>query len=172
MTDSVIVDAIDANRGTENPNIIFVYAFSQASIDDLEKHIRLLLKDREMIFVDARGVKTWVQLLKKILRKEGGSNELYDALKAKLGNDEIMLVIKSLSLSGLPKSDIGGYVRDIFKIMDDAWEMKEGEWGHKEPKSSLILLDFPSFLEKYYNEIAYYTIPVYPRHELGSLRQR
>ena len=170
MTDSAIVDAIDANRGTEYPDIIFVFAFSQDGIDGLEKLLRSLLIDRKLIFVDARGIKTWVQLLKKILNQDGGSTELFEALKAMLLNDEVMLVIKNLTLSSLPKSDIGYHIRDIFKILDDAWEPKQEKLGHKKPNSSLILLDFPSLLENYYREIGFYTVPVYPDFELVSLR--
>ena len=170
MTDSIIIDAIDANRGTENPDIIFVFSFTQDGIDGLEKLLRSLLKDRKVIFVDARGIKTWVQLLEKILNKKEGLTELHNALKMTLLNDEVMLVIKNLTLSNLPKKEIGYYIRDIFKIMDDAWETKQESFRHKKPKSSLILLDFPSLLEKYYSEIGFYTIPVYSEFELASIR--
>ena len=173
ITDSRIIDVIDANRGTEDPDIIFLFAFTQDGIDGIEKLLRTLLKDRKLIIVDARSMKTWTQLLKKILSKEGegrGASELHDELKAILLSESIMLVIKNLSLSSLPKSEIGYYIRDVFKILDDAWELKDKKIGHKKPNSSLILLDFPSLLEKYYREIGYYTIPVYPEFELASMR--
>ena len=178
LTDSTIVDAIDAHRGTENPDIIFLYAFAQAEIDDIENLLRTVLAGRKLIIIDARGLKTWGQLLKAITGKEDKQLELSNVLKSMLLDEEIMLVLKNLSLSELPKKDIGFYVRDIFKIMDDAWlrkgkdeDFEEGKLKHIKPKSALILLDFPSFLERYYNEIAYYTIAIYPKHDLISESQ-
>ena len=169
-----ILKAIDANRGTENPDIIFLYGFSQAEVDDLEKLIRKLLFDRTLTLIDARGLKTWGQMLKSITGMEGNIGELYDALKSMLLEDEIMLVLKNLSLSGLPKKDIGMYIRDIFKIMDDAWLRKgdesyvEGKIVHKTPKSALIIMDFPTLLERHHNEIGYYTIPIHPKYDLSA----
>lgn len=111
-------------------------------------------------------------MLERITGFEASTDDLFDELKKMLLDDEIMLVIKNPSLSGMPKKDIGNCIRDIFKIMDDAWiKIEHGKLEHKNPKSALIVLDFPNFLEKYYDEIGYYAIPVYPKFELNSYRK-
>lgn len=162
-----ILRIIDGSRGTENPNIPFLMGFTQKEIDRIEGYLKdELLKDRDTIFVDAKGCNSSARFYRAILNEPGNQPDLVQKLKnILLNNDsEIMLVIKNLSLSKMQHK--GSHVRDIFKIMDDAWEASRGEdpiiMPHKEPKSCLILIDFPNFLEKNYDDIGYYTIPIYP----------
>lgn len=165
LSGSFIMETIDANRSTENPRIIFLYAFTQEKLFSTEKHLIGLMKNRRLIMIDATSMTSGKQLYTEILDKDKFTSELPRELGNLLNDNEIMLVIKNMSLSKIPKKDKGSHIRDIFKSMDDAWySTKEGNeiiLKHKEPKSALILLDFPSFLEKYYNDIGYYTIPIF-----------
>lgn len=65
-------------------------------------------------------------------------------------NQEIILIIKNMSLSQIPRS--GDTIRSVFKIMDDA---------SSQSKSSLILLDFPSYLEKNMQSFGDYVVPIH-----------
>ncbi|MBU0994688.1 MAG: helix-turn-helix transcriptional regulator [Proteobacteria bacterium] len=159
-----ILNAIDRSRGHENPNIPFLMGFTQEELDSIEEHLKIILDGRDTRFIDASELKTKNQLYEKITGINGNITILRKALSTILINseNEIMIVIKALSLSKIS----AGHVRDIFKTMDDAWKMrKEGEEvivNHAKPKSCLILIDFPSFLEKNHSKIGYYAIPIYP----------
>jgi len=168
--ESRILDLLDSNKHTENPDLIFIYAFTQSGIEEAEKELRNHLEGMNYLMVDAAGTKNINRLLKKILKMEGNIDSLWKALADKMLNQEIILTIKNMSLSKIPSS--GGYIREIFKIMDDAWEpeKKDGKiiQRHKKPKSSLILLDFPSYLEKNMgSSFGYYAIPVYGTTPMG-----
>lgn len=161
-----ILNAIDMNRGHENPNIPFLMGFTQQELDQIEEHLKDILSGRQSIFVDASSLKTPKQLLSAITKTDHTVSKQHDVLSEMLLNkdNELMIVIKALSLSKISKS--AGHVRDIFKTMDDAWEIakkdEENIMVHAMPKSCLILIDFPSFLEKNYSKIGYYSIPIYP----------
>ncbi|MBW2606382.1 MAG: helix-turn-helix transcriptional regulator [Deltaproteobacteria bacterium] len=169
LSDSYIIDLIEDNKNTENPNIIFIYAFTQKGIDDAEIMLKELLEEKKFIFVDASGLKTYVQFLKKLFNRKDYtgqiSDKLLDQLKDMMLNEKIILIIKNMSLSKITRS--GGHIRDIFKIMDDSWDVegarKGGQWRHLKPQSSLIILDFPSYLEKNINTFGYYAVPIYAR---------
>ena len=171
VSDSLVLKAIDANRGTENPDIIFLFAFTQNDIEWIKDYLKELLKNRKTIIVEASAMTNYKQVYSAILNKEYKTFMYRDELSEILLNDEIMLVIKNISLSKMPKKQKGGVIRDIFKIMDDAWDSRKGDEDHvsrhKDPKSALIVLDFPSFLENFYNEIGYYAVPVYPLPEIS-----
>ncbi|MBW1804436.1 MAG: hypothetical protein JRJ85_27345, partial [Deltaproteobacteria bacterium] len=95
--------------------------------------------------------------------EDGNTDQLWERLEDMMLNDDIILILKNMSRSKIPKS--GHLVRDIFKITDDAWETKwngaEMAQGVKKPKSSLIILDFPSYLEKNLTSFWYYAVPIY-----------
>lgn len=168
ISDSKILDLIEANKKTSDPRIIFVYSFTQRGLDDAEKTLRELLADRIYILADVSGAKTVPQFIKKILNEEGKTGDLWRKLENILLNEEIVLIIKNISLSKIPSS--GYHIRSIFKIMDDAWDVegirKKIEKGnhstmvHKMPPSSLIVLDFPSYLEKNMKSFGYYACPI------------
>ena len=85
------------------------------------------------------------------------------------------MVLKNLSSSKIPKS--GSHIRSIFKIIDDAFvrQRVEPQITHKQkiPKSTLLILDYPSYLEKNFTHFGYYVIPVYPMTVLmESARKR
>ena len=163
VSDNRIVDLVEANKATENPNILFLYDFTQEGIDNAAKILRDLFCFKKYIIVDAAGSRTDNQLLQKIVHKKGQSRELWAQIEKMMRDDEIILIIKNISLSRISKS--GLWILDIFKIMDDAWEIKRiGDkvvTEHKMPKSSLIVLDFPSYLEKNMENFGYYAIPIY-----------
>ncbi len=164
LSENQILDLIEENKNPEVPqNIIFVYAFTQQGVDSSEEILRSLLADTKYIFVDASGIKSGYQFLKKIFNVEGTTQQLWDKqLEPMMLNEEVVLIIKNMSLSKNP--DSGGLIRSIFKITDDATEKRqEGPRSvmvRKRTKSSLIILDYPSYLEK--NMVfGYYAIPVY-----------
>ena len=75
-----------------------------------------------------------------------------------------VLIIKNISLARFART--GSYIRDIFKTMDDAYDTEIHKTNRKRvpiiAPSSLIVLDFPSYLEKNMDTFGYYAIPVYP----------
>ena len=163
LSENRIIDLIEANKTTENPYIIFIYAFTQAGLDHSEKEIRRLLLGKKYILVNALNIKTPLQLFRKIFNTDGKTRELWKKLEEMMLTDEVILIIKNISSAKFPHSE--DYISGIFKIMDDAWGklIRNGEviLQHKYPKSSLIILDFPSYLEKNMQSFGYYAIPVY-----------
>jgi transcriptional regulator with XRE-family HTH domain len=151
MSQSKILSLVELNKETRNPHIIFVYAFTQEGIDSAEEMLRKLLADTKYVVVDASSLKSNRQLLKKIFDGKGTTFQLWhERLKPMLLNQEIILIIKNMSLSQIPRS--GDTIRSVFKIMDDA---------SSQSKSSLILLDFPSYLEKNMQSFGDYVVPIH-----------
>jgi len=168
-----VIDIIEANKKTENPNIIFVYDFTQKGLDRAEGMFQKILTNKNHIIVDASGLTSYGQLLKEILGKEKETGrdtnfKLHHDLIDLMLNNDVILIIKNMSLSKITRS--GDCIRSIFKIMDDAWDMKNikkaGIMCHLMPKSSLIILDFPSYLEKNANIFGDYAIAI-PAKELS-----
>ncbi|MDQ7838259.1 MAG: helix-turn-helix transcriptional regulator [Thermodesulfobacteriota bacterium] len=164
LSENQILDLIEENKDPEvTQHIIFVYAFTQQGIDHSEEILRDVLANTKYIFVDASGIKSGYQFLKKIFNVEGTTQQLWDEqLEPMMLNEEVVLIIKNMSLSKIP--DSGGLIRSIFKIMDDAREKRqEGTRSvmvRKRTKSSLIILDYPSYVEKNMM-FGYYAIPIY-----------
>jgi len=163
LRENQILDLIEFNRTNEESYIIFVYAFTQRGLDEAEVMLRDLLTGKRHLMIDASGVNSIYQLLRKIFNKDGNTDQLWKRLEGMILNDDIVLILKNMSLSKISKS--GHLVRDIFKITDDAWERKwnGAEMAHveKKPKSSIIILDFPSYLEKNLTSFWYYAVPIY-----------
>lgn len=174
LRESQILDLIEANKKTEYPHLIFAYAFTQSGIQQAEGMLRQLLERRRYILADASGVTTFTKLLKKIFRMEEPFEKLWNRLEKMLLEEEVVLILKCMSQSKISRS--GDYVRDVFKIIDDAWETtwngKEMTRRYKYPKSSLIVLDFPSYLERNMQTFWYYAIPVYATAPKGRRQAR
>ncbi|MDD5451501.1 MAG: helix-turn-helix transcriptional regulator [Desulfovibrionales bacterium] len=173
LSENQIFYLIEENKNPEVPqHIIFVYAFTQQGIDRSEEILRDVLANTKYIFVDASGIKSGYQFLKKIFNVEGTTQQLWDEqLEPMMLNEEGVLIIKNMSLSKIP--DSGGLIRSIFKIMDDAREKRhEGTrliMVRKKTKFSLIILDYPSYVEK--NMIfGNYAIPVYLLSKFDAAR--
>ena len=170
--DSQILDLIESNKQNADPDLIFAYAFTQAGIDEGEKYLKKLLKERQCIFVDAAG-KTLHQLFKTILNKKGRTGDLLRVLIDMMLTQEVILMIKNMSSSKISES--GSHIKSIFKVLDDASyyydRMGEGWAKHEHsqiPKSSLIVLDFPSYLEKNMQSgFGYYAFPIYIGEKRG-----
>lgn len=170
LSESTILALIEANKITENPDLIFTYAFTQKGIDGAEKRLKEILADRNYLLVDARGVKSTAQFMKRIYNKENDPRkikiQLWERLEYAMLYDEVVLIVKNLSLSEI--SDSGDLIRSIFKIMDDAWDKEASKKAKTlitlNTQSSLIVLDFPSYLEKNVGSFGYYAIPIYMGH--------
>lgn len=170
LSESTILNLIEANKKTENPDLIFTYAFTQKGIDEAEITLQEILANRNYLLVEARGVKSVAQFMKCIYNKENDPGkikyQLWEKLKHMMLYEEVVLIIKNLSLSKISWS--GNLVRSIFKIMDDAFDQEASRKAKKviklNPQSSLIVLDFPSYLEKNMDSFGYYAVPIY----LGS----
>ena len=163
MMEHQVLELIEANKHTENPNLIYVFAFTAEGLDESQEIFLDLLAGKNCLFVDAAGIRTPRRFLIKTLGKEGISHDLWEDLELMLLEQEVILIIKCMSISGIPSS--GGMVRSIFKIMDDAWE--RGAFRHKMPKSSLVLIDYPSYLEKNMT-FGFYAVPVYLLNPYGG----
>lgn len=173
LSENQILDLIEENKNSEVPqHIIFFYAFTQQGIDRSEEILRNVLANTKYIFVDASGIKSGSQFLKKIFNVEGTTQQLWvKQLEPMMLNEEVVLIIKNMSLSKIP--DSGGLIRSIFKIMDDAMEKRQegtrSDMVRKRTKSSLIVLDYPSYLEK--NMLwGYYAIPLYLLSKYGDIK--
>ena len=161
-----ILKLIDQNRGHENPGIPFLMGFTQDEIDKIESYLKEILADKEVLFVDGALCNSVIQLLTAMTGEKGNRWVLFQKLEKRLlnPNSEIMLVVKNLSQSKMKNKNKAGHLRDVFKILDDAWVPDEDRKNlvHLKPKSCLIVIDFPSFLESSYSDIGHYAIPIYP----------
>jgi transcriptional regulator with XRE-family HTH domain len=175
LSDNQILSIIESNKKSENPDLIFGYAFTQEGIDRAEKTLKESLRGKNYIFINASTVRNFTQFLKMVLNeKEGSAAKLQDQLKRMMLNNEVILIIRNMSLSKIPKN--GWYIKDIFKILDDAWVKNNADKGgetlmHLTPKSSLIVLDFPSYLEKNMDSFGYYAVPIYLRSSFDGRRK-
>jgi len=174
LRESQILELIEANKKTEYPHLIFAYAFTQSGIEQAEGMMRHLLAKKKYFLVDASGVSTFNKLLKKIVHRNESADRLWKRLENLLLNDEIVLILKCMSQSKIARS--GDHVRDIFKIIDDAWDNRwdgtEMIREYKYPKSSLIVLDYPSYLEKNMQTFWYYAVPIYATAPKGRRQAR
>jgi len=163
ISENRILGLIEFNKKIGISNIIFVYGFTQVKIDSAEQKLKKILSHIKYILVDASSLRSNRQFLEKIFDAKGTMSQLYnERLRPMMLHEEVVLIIKNMSLSRIPRS--GYTIRSIFKIMDDA-----GSRGfldaidivkHGPPKSNLIILDFPSYLEKNMDIFGAYVIPV------------
>jgi transcriptional regulator with XRE-family HTH domain len=168
LKESLILDLINGNKGTENPTLLFVYAFTKEGIDESEIRLKEAMREMKTIFIDASPFKTINELYKAITGKSGTVRELYYQLEKMLIADEIVIVIKELSLSKISKAR--EHVRSIFKISDDFHILRDIDSYKKRYstidslpefcRSSLVILDYPSFMEKD-SSFQFYAIPIY-----------
>lgn len=162
MQEHQIAKMIEANKNTSDPDILFLYAFTQDGIDGAEIEVKKQLTNYNCLSIDASGIKSGLQFLKKLLNEEGNQSKLWKRLKDMLLNEGVVVIIKNMSKSKIPSS--GGYIRSFFKILDDAWDIEnasEQEMPHKMPPSTIIVLDFPSYLEKNMENFGFYVAPIY-----------
>jgi transcriptional regulator with XRE-family HTH domain len=146
-------DIIEYNRSqTISPqSLIYIYGFNEKEIEESERILlKSILGKYDFKIVNAEGVNSDNKLLEKILDKKGSSHNLWESLKNLLLNDGLILIIKNISLSKIQHK--GLMVRSIFKILD--------EERINPPTGTLILLDYPSFLEKN-TDFGYYARPIY-----------
>ena len=160
VSDNIILNLIEANRDTEDPNILFIYAFTQQGIDETELMLRDLLLNKKYMFLDATDTKSSLQFLKRLFNQEKGvGRTLWAQLMNILLNEDMILIVKYISLSKISHS--GSFMRKIFKITDDAFDFEASL--EAKTQSSLIILDFPSYLERNMKTFGYYAIPIYGR---------
>lgn len=159
-----LLTVIDQYRDSEYIAIPYFFGFTQSELDDIEEDLKSSLVDRNVVFVDGSICDTPTKLIQAIMQEKGSRYELFRKLQEKLANEntELLIVIKKLSKSKLTKKT--EYITDIFKTMYDACDFKKSGTQEymirKKLKSCLILIDFPSFLEKYHSKIGLYTVPV------------
>ena len=164
LANSKILELIDYNKGTDDPQIIFCYAFSQEGLREYEDYLKELLEPEKTRFVDASVFKTATEFLNAIADSAAKSpGKAYDKVRDLVLTEDLRLVLKGLSTSRVSKAV--NLVYDIFKTMDDAWlkQIKAqpgGEEVLRPVKSSIIILDYPSFLENNYKLLGYYSVPV------------
>lgn len=164
LKENQILNTIEHNIDQKNPYIIFLFAFIREGLDYISDMLLNLIKDKTYILIDASNL-TQKQLLQKISGDDSPINKLVDLLQYRLVSEELILIIKNLSLSKIPNS--GALVRSIFKIMDDfdpslyKRRFPDIVFQHEHTRSSLIIIDTPSYLEKNMKFIGYYTIPIY-----------
>lgn len=165
---SPILNLIEYHK--KNPIIIFVFAFTPKGIDFREKMLRDLLSYKNYILINASGTKTAHNLLRKILNKEGKINQLWEELEEMLLNNEMILILKNMSLSKIPNSGI--YIQNIFDILRYPCKKKEvGDFNFekKATNSAFIVLDYPSYMEKNMNNFGAYALPT---HAMISLHEK
>ena len=163
-----LLDLIELNKKSRDR--LFLYSFSQEGIDRSEKQLLSLLGERKCIVVDCFNLRSSVKLMRGIVNAEGDGQGLWNNLQALLLGEETILILKNISTSRIPRSV--DWVLSIFKIIDDASvrvlngaglphleniRLKYGNYSG----SSLLLLDYPSYLEKHHNLLSPYTIPMY-----------
>jgi transcriptional regulator with XRE-family HTH domain len=174
LSENQILDQIEFNRTSEKPHILFVYAFTQRGLDKAEIVLRDLLKEKRHMIVDASGVTSKVQLLKIITNEKGNTDQLWQHLENSFLQDQTVLTLKGMSLSNIPNS--GYLVRDIFKLTDSGnenkWHESAAVSGKNVPKPSLIVLDFPSYLEKSTASFWYYAFPIYSTTARGRRKAK
>ena len=167
FTESLINDILDANKDTPNPSLIFVYAFTQEGIDESEIKLKAMLSGRRSLFVDASSLKTYRQLYMTIIGEKDSEQKLYYKMERLLAAEDIVLVIKNMSTSKI--SNAGAIIRELFKLIDDyhiyTKEAVIKRWPeqkilHEFAQSSLIVLDYPSFMENNM-QFGYYAVPIY-----------
>jgi transcriptional regulator with XRE-family HTH domain len=163
LSESQILDLIAYNQTSQEPYILFIYAFTQRGLDEAEIMLLDLLQDMQHMMIDASGVTSKYHLLKNILHEEGNTAQLWKRLKNTFMRDNTVMTVKGLSLSKIPRS--GRLVQDIFKITDTVnennWHESETVPGKDIQRPSLIVLDFPSYLEKNLDSFWYYSVPIY-----------
>jgi len=142
--------------------LFFVYGFTQKEIDRCELSLKQLFKDRDYILIDTLGMKSVNQLLKAILNKNGWTDQLFKKLNQRILDGDLILMIKNLSKSKIPQ--IGLLVGSIFKSAFDSKHIYAERFNVTDTKeipiTALIILDYPSFLEKNMNNFGYQTVPI------------
>ena len=97
LRENQILDLIEFNRTSEESYIIFVYAFTQRGLDEAEVMLRDLLTGKRHLMIDASGVNSIYQLLRKIFNKDGNTDQLWKRLEGMMLNDDIVLILKNMS---------------------------------------------------------------------------
>ncbi|BBO75202.1 hypothetical protein DSCW_26190 [Desulfosarcina widdelii] len=161
VSDGVILDIIEWNKKNIGPTIIYIFAFTKEGIDRAEKDLYEYLSNFNILKIDAAGIKTANMFFKQLVKCEGTSLKLKEKLINLLFKKETLLVIKNLSLSKIShSSEIAlGIHKSLFveKLIN-----KNGKpFIQRAPSpSSIILIDYPSYLEKNMERIGYYCTPI------------
>jgi transcriptional regulator with XRE-family HTH domain len=154
---------------TLQTTFIFAYAFSREGLDHCDRMLKEFLKDRTYIFVDALGIRSPNRLLKRILNEEGTTEELWAKLIFMFLTEEVVLIIKNMSLSKIPRS--GDWIYSIFKLgADQIARMAEPNKISKLPRNTLIIIDYPSYLEKNMDTFGVYVDHIIPQESTLFLK--
>jgi len=164
LAENRILDMINYDKEWKRPYIIYLFAFTEDGLFLIERMVTNLFAERKVLIVDALGVGTRRQLLQKIMRTEGRFPELWREFLRLLTHNEVILIIKNMSLSKIPGH--ADFIKKIFDIIYTTWRHAEKESGGSKTKkrgSSFILIDYPSFLEKHMQNFGHLVVAVYAR---------
>jgi len=139
------------------PTLFFIYGFSKEEIDNGEMSLKRLLIDKDYIFIDALNIRSSNRLLSHILNEKGITYKLFKKLESRVWKGQIILVLKNMSLSKIRYSD--SWIWSIFNIIKDR-EIRTDK-SYKKVPGVLIILDYPSYLEKYINSFGQYATPIH-----------
>jgi transcriptional regulator with XRE-family HTH domain len=131
--------------------LIFIYAFEEEIIDNCERRLKHLLEYHKYILVDAQNIRSSNRLLSRILNKTGSNEKLFEILKKRMLDKPFILILKNMSSSKIHHSDL--WIWSIYNIIKDAPkridESLNSDKNHQSlSTSTLIILDYPSYLEK------------------------
>ena len=150
----------------------FAYAFSREGLDHYDKMLKEFFKDKTYIFVDALGIRSPNRLLNKILNEEGTTEELLAKLTFRFVTEGLILIIKNMSLSKIPRSS--DWVYSIFKLGADLPEkvakMADPNKFCELPRNTLIIIDYPSYLEKNMDTFGVYVDCTIPQESTSFLK--
>jgi transcriptional regulator with XRE-family HTH domain len=155
-----ILDLIEINRRFLHLSTpIFIYSFTQEDLNQAPIMLREILKHENYKLIDASGVTTSTGLLKKITNRTGYGDVLWDELKRLLLGEQLILILKNMSLSKIPRSgdfisSIDSFMYDYEKGFDDIYLPNGYRPGF------LIILDYPSYLEKNMDSFGIHVVPI------------
>ena len=132
------IDCIVMAEGFES-YFIFLYAFTNEGLVEAEEKLMKFLSDTEHIIVDAEKTNTYLGLLSFLVGEKCNGNNVYARYDDFCLEKDRFLVIKNLSTSKIRGKGLS--LRELVK----------NSFGQV-----VIILDKPSFLEKYASELYYY----------------
>ena len=134
--------------------LIYIYAFEEEIIDECEKRLNKLLEYQKYIFIDAQDIRSTNRLLSRILNKTVNNKKHFEDLKYIMLTEPFVLILKNISSSKIHHSDL--LIWSIYNIIKDAprqiYKSLNSDKNHQSlSTSTLIILDYPSYLEKNMN---------------------
>ncbi len=125
-------------------NYVYLYAFTDEEIDEAEKELHSFFPESDSLFIDGKDIKSYVHLLAVLTGEKGRGSELFYIFEELCFEKKRTIVIKNYSLSGIKGSDKRCVLRELAKTVYRS-------------NTDLIIIDKPSFLEKHYETLDYYT---------------